>query len=593
MELALWICLATKAQSAKDSNSSRLDDYSICFMVLFLLSSAKLSTCYSYVGIALRSSLRLGLHCKVATDFNPIERELRKRIFWVVRKMDVYYPMEIDGNFITTEGINQQPSNYTPLMAGCNAHTRLSNTILKVVKYIYPVKNTQYRSKSDQCYMVSHSKIREIERDLQNWMEELPPALRPGTEVSPQLELIRQLLHISYAHVQMVMYRPFLHYVSGGSQARGVDKRSYACAAACDGVLKDAMEGKHTLASLAKKSLAADRCSQSLNSLFKTLPEMLKNRQSSKTPVNLKRSAPFNQTAETEPVQSSFEKTLPHRSSTFTMQKMPQTPAPEVTTRRQQSLDNTQMMDNRPNENSSRSTWISTTPELLTKTMSTPEQISSASSMNPSMPSNQEPSSLAWAQHFANLADLPDFMPIMFPSDDPFGYPTQPMSTLEDDHFCHDRGMIPSQYPCDAAPQTTGMGTTTPTDPRGALESLPRPLTLPISLISSAGIPRRLSHQCQTVSKPSIPEARHNHVWQGYNFQPTKPNNPKNIPTEFAPQQDFPSPNGHSNASMGMGMELGISFDDLFGNNATFRPNNGACNGACNDDWAQWMDANV
>lgn len=324
-------------------------------MVLFLQSSAKLSTCYSYVGIALRSALRLGLHRNVVADFNPIERELRKRIFWVVRKMDVYvstllglpqmlsdddidqeHPLEIDGEFITAEGIMQMPTDYTPLMAGPNAHTRLSNIILKVVKYIYPVKNVRYRSKFDQRYMVSHSKIREIERDLQNWMEELPPALRPGTEVSPQLERyetdvreptlrieianklsrIRQLLRISYAHVQMVMYRPFLHYVSGGSQARGVDKRSYACAAACvsvsrnivhittgmhkrgllngsfwftmyttyfailsliffvvenpdsptakDGVLKDAMEGKATLAGLAKKSMAADRCSQSL-----------------------------------------------------------------------------------------------------------------------------------------------------------------------------------------------------------------------------------------------------------------------------------------------------------------------------------------
>lgn len=176
-------------------------------MVLFLQSSAKLSTCYSYVGIALRSALRLGLHRTVTADFNPIEGELRKRIFWVVRKMDVYvstllglpqmlsdddidqeYPMEVDGEFITAEGITQMPSDYTPLMAGCNAHTRLCNVVLKVVKYIYPVKNARYRSKSDQRYMVSHSKIREIERDLQAWMEELPPALRPGTEVSPQLE---------------------------------------------------------------------------------------------------------------------------------------------------------------------------------------------------------------------------------------------------------------------------------------------------------------------------------------------------------------------------------------------------------------------
>lgn len=114
----------------------------------------------------------------------------------------------------------------------------------------------------------------------------------------------------------MVMYRPFLHYVSNSFQARGIDKRSYACAAACvsvsrnvvhittgmyqkgllngsywfvmyttyfsilslvffvlenpdlstakDGILKDALEGKTTLAALAKKSMAADRCAQSL-----------------------------------------------------------------------------------------------------------------------------------------------------------------------------------------------------------------------------------------------------------------------------------------------------------------------------------------
>jgi hypothetical protein len=177
-------------------------------MVLFLQSSAKLSTCYSYVGIALRSALRLGLHRSAVTaNFNPLERELRKRVFWVVRKMDTYvstllglpqmlsdddidqeYPLPVDGEYITPEGILPTPEDYTALMAGANAHTRLSGIILKVVKYIYPVKNAQHRSKSDQRYVVSHSKIREIERDLQAWMEELPAALRPGTEVSPQLE---------------------------------------------------------------------------------------------------------------------------------------------------------------------------------------------------------------------------------------------------------------------------------------------------------------------------------------------------------------------------------------------------------------------
>jgi hypothetical protein len=113
----------------------------------------------------------------------------------------------------------------------------------------------------------------------------------------------------------MMLYRPFLHCVSQGCEAKGVDKRSFACAAACvsvarnivhittemkrkgllvgaywfvmyttylailaliffvlenpasptaNDILKDAMEGKDTLAGLAKRSMAADRCSQSL-----------------------------------------------------------------------------------------------------------------------------------------------------------------------------------------------------------------------------------------------------------------------------------------------------------------------------------------
>jgi len=113
----------------------------------------------------------------------------------------------------------------------------------------------------------------------------------------------------------MMLYRPFLHYVSQGCASKGVDKRSFACAAACVSVarnivhittemkrkgllvgaywfvmyttylailalvffvlenpssptgkdiLKDAIEGRETLASLAKRSWAADRCSQSL-----------------------------------------------------------------------------------------------------------------------------------------------------------------------------------------------------------------------------------------------------------------------------------------------------------------------------------------
>ena len=120
---------------------------------------------------------------------------------------------------------------------------------------------------------------------------------------------------MAFAHVQMVLYRPFLHYVSQGYTAKTIDSRSYACAAACVSVsrnivhitsemkkrnmlngaywfnmyttffailslvffvlenadnpgsadiMKDAKEGRETLASLSKRSMAADRCNVTL-----------------------------------------------------------------------------------------------------------------------------------------------------------------------------------------------------------------------------------------------------------------------------------------------------------------------------------------
>lgn len=113
----------------------------------------------------------------------------------------------------------------------------------------------------------------------------------------------------------MMLYRPFLHYVSHTCKSRVVDKRSYACAAACvsvsrnvvhiacemkrkgllagaywftmyttffailslvfyalenpdndasQDVLRVATEGKETLRKLTKRSMAADRCSATL-----------------------------------------------------------------------------------------------------------------------------------------------------------------------------------------------------------------------------------------------------------------------------------------------------------------------------------------
>lgn len=131
---------------------------------------------------------------------------------------------------------------------------------------------------------------------------------------------------MSYAYVQMMIYRPFLHYVAQACQTGLTDKRKFGCAAACvtvaqnivhittdmkkrgllngaywfvmyttyfailsllyfvlenpesdtsKNILKDAIEGRDTLANLATRSLAADRCTSSLTVSFLVLTPQL------------------------------------------------------------------------------------------------------------------------------------------------------------------------------------------------------------------------------------------------------------------------------------------------------------------------------
>jgi hypothetical protein len=120
---------------------------------------------------------------------------------------------------------------------------------------------------------------------------------------------------MGYAHAQMMLYRPFIHYHVGKNKLKPVDKGAYVCAAAAIGVarniihiatemkkqnllngaywfsvytsffaiyalvyfavnnqdnptsyvyMKDAMEGRDMLSEIARSSLAADRCTATL-----------------------------------------------------------------------------------------------------------------------------------------------------------------------------------------------------------------------------------------------------------------------------------------------------------------------------------------
>ncbi|ORY70049.1 fungal-specific transcription factor domain-containing protein [Pseudomassariella vexata] len=339
----------------------------LLFMILFMQSISNLSTCYGFVGIALRSALRMGLHRHLPQmQVNPIESETRRRIFYVCRQLDIYVsallgfplllndedvdqplPTPVDDQFITINGILPVPSGTICFFEAFNAHARLMDILSKVIKHIYPLKGIEHTAAEGEqptgSYVISYTKVKEMEKSLQQWNEQLPVAWRPNSDGSEEVVRVRNLLRFAYAHVQMVLYRPFLHYVSPRvCVGKNVDERSYACGAAginiarnivhigaemrkqvslvgpywftffteffavislvffvlenqdkpgTNEILADAIAGRDMITTLARRSMIADSIAKNLQTLFEQLPKNLKKIKATTVPTR-KRSAP-------------------------------------------------------------------------------------------------------------------------------------------------------------------------------------------------------------------------------------------------------------------------------------------------------------
>jgi len=185
----------------------------LIFMVIFLQATSHISGCYAFLGVALRSSLRMGLHRHLPhAKMTAIEDETRRRAFHVVRQLDTYVsailgfpillqdedvdqptPTEVDDKFITKDGIITPPPDTPSFFQAFSAHSRLMAILRNIVKHVYPLKGVEETVMSGErpnaTYMISYAKIKEIERELHEWYEELPAHWRPGTD--GPIEVIR------------------------------------------------------------------------------------------------------------------------------------------------------------------------------------------------------------------------------------------------------------------------------------------------------------------------------------------------------------------------------------------------------------------
>ncbi|KAF2628264.1 hypothetical protein BU25DRAFT_458105 [Macroventuria anomochaeta] len=475
----------------------------IVFMIQFLQSSAKLSTCYAYIGVALRSALRMGLHRSFNSSFSPIEAETRKRLFWVIRRMDTYvgamlglprflededidqdFPIEVDDEYITETEILPMPEGTISVMSAFNAHTRIVQVLSKICRYVYPIKGTQSGGKNSVTYTVKYSKIRELEQDLAQWLDELPMALKPGGEAPPIIIRVQQLLRMAFGHAQLLLYRPFLHYVSSTYKDNTTDQRAFACASACVSVsrniihitsemrrrgllagaywfsmyttffaivsilyfvlenpnsstslelLRDAAEGKEVLAYFAKRSMAADRCSSALNSMFERLPEAVKQgRELHESRKRRQDSSP--QSLGSRPQLIESDMTMPRRASTF-----PESHPDSKRTAPGPSLPISQShyasLGLDPSFNSpspSNADFLEAVPGLTSTSASASLGQFGALPTRPSFPPT--PLSNSFTDPLGLNVPISDISTMMFPSADPLAYPNPPMTTFENKH---------------------------------------------------------------------------------------------------------------------------------------------------------------
>ena len=100
--------------------------------------------------------------------------------------IDQESPLEVDDEFLTSEAMRPMPPGQISVMTAFNAHTRLVRILAKTTRNIYPIQSPL--KDQSQSNAISHAKVREIEQDLQVWMESLPTALRPGNITNPECE---------------------------------------------------------------------------------------------------------------------------------------------------------------------------------------------------------------------------------------------------------------------------------------------------------------------------------------------------------------------------------------------------------------------
>ena len=163
--------------------------------VLFLMSTARLATSHTYIGLAVTSAMRLGLSSySIHTESMPdSERDLRRRVFYTIVKLDIYTAQVLGLPILTNiqelkdadpeqwaQDVRQLKNQssleaFGAIAAASSAkYLELLIIIHKMAKRVFPRPDARAAGDTRRrVLLIKTSEIMEAQRELEQWRKSI------------------------------------------------------------------------------------------------------------------------------------------------------------------------------------------------------------------------------------------------------------------------------------------------------------------------------------------------------------------------------------------------------------------------------------
>lgn len=212
-----------------------------------------ISKAYSHICIGISTALRMGLHVTgqpMRLSFTTEELFQRRKVFATLNMMDIYLSSLLGmPNILKDADLEQTLSlpddelhdggasfireNPTSAVAETILCQKINLILAKILESRYKVGRRAEQSslEPEEACTEGYDLVAAREVELEDWHNSLPALHEdPSDKRALQAQLTLRLWH---SLAQVVLYRPFLHYLARNGQDPKFNIRGYECASTC------------------------------------------------------------------------------------------------------------------------------------------------------------------------------------------------------------------------------------------------------------------------------------------------------------------------------------------------------------------------